>query len=188
MPRKFFRKYLPSHAAILQNRYIGWFGPLLKHHNLWHLNRRAVAGGVAVGMFTGLIPGSNPVQFLAAAIGSILFRVNLPVAVFTTLYTNPFTIVPLYYCAYKLGQLALLRAGENVPALNFNVESVHMHEWIPAILNWVVTAGKPLLVGLPLLASLLAITGYVAVTCAWRLYVVHQWHRRRGSDKRKTSR
>ncbi len=179
MPSKFFRKYLPSHATILQNRYIGWFGPLLKHHNLWHLHRRAVAGGVAVGMFTGLVPGSNPVQFLAAAIGAILFRVNLPVAAFTTLYTNPFTIVPLYYCAYKLGQVALLRAGESVPALAVHTEGMRLRDWLPAMLDWAVSVGKPLLIGLPLLAALLAITGFVAVNCAWRLYVGRAWHRRR---------
>ena len=79
------------------------FGAPLQQSNLWHLNRRSVAGGVAVSMFTGLVPGSNPVQFAAAAIVSTIFRVNLPVAVFVTLYTNPFTIVPLYYLAYKLG-------------------------------------------------------------------------------------
>ena len=96
MPRKFFRKYLPSHAAISENRHIARFGSLLAHHNLWHLHRRSVAGGVAVGMFAGLIPGSNPVQFTAAALLAIGFHVNLPIAVIVTLYSNPFTIVPLY--------------------------------------------------------------------------------------------
>ena len=96
MPRKLFRKFLPSHEAIRQNRYVAWFGPRLQHHNLWHLHRRSVAGGVAAGLFAGLIPGSNPVQFTAGAILAILARVNLPIAVLVTLYSNPFTIVPLY--------------------------------------------------------------------------------------------
>src|SRR5438552_10491739 len=96
MPRKFFQKYLPSHAAILNNRHIARFGTLFLHPNLWHVNRRSVAGGVAAGMFAGLVPGSNPVQFAVAALLAVAFRVNLPVAVAVTLYTNPFTIVPLY--------------------------------------------------------------------------------------------
>ena len=68
MSRKFFRRILPSHESIQQNRHIARLGPWLQHHNLWHLHRRSVAGGVAAGMFAGLIPGSNPVQFLAAAL------------------------------------------------------------------------------------------------------------------------
>ncbi len=67
----------PSVRTVLS----GLFGEQLHHHNLWHLHRRSVAGGVAVGLFTGLIPGSNPVQFFFAALFAIVFKVNLPVAV-----------------------------------------------------------------------------------------------------------
>src|SRR5216683_5965792 len=95
MPRKFFRKYLPSRESVRQNRFVARFGSLLRHPNLWHLNRRSVSGGVAAGMFAGLVPGSNPVQFAVAALLAVAFRVNLPVAVVVTLYTNPLTIVPL---------------------------------------------------------------------------------------------
>src|SRR5438552_17749345 len=99
MPRKFFRKYLPSHEAVRQNRYIARFGTLLHHPNLWHLNRHSVAGGVAIGMFAGLVPA--PFQMLIAAILAVPLRVNLPVALATTLYTNPHTIGPLYVIAYS---------------------------------------------------------------------------------------
>jgi hypothetical protein len=37
MPRKLFRKYLPSHQSIRENRYLRFFGAALQHHNLWHL-------------------------------------------------------------------------------------------------------------------------------------------------------
>ena len=105
MPRKYFRKYLPSSASIRENRYLSFLGSALHHPNLWHLNRKSVAGGVAVGLFCGLVPG--PLQMLSAAVFSVLFRVNLPVAVILTWYTNPFTIVPLYYVAYKLGMYSM---------------------------------------------------------------------------------
>ena len=129
MPRKFFRKYLPSHASIRENRYIARFGSWLKHHNLWHLHRRSVAGGVAAGMFAGLIPGSNPVQFTAAALLAIAFRVNLPIAAIVTLYSNPFTIVPLYYLAFKLGQLALLESNGELPPV-----ALSFWRWVVALL------------------------------------------------------
>ena len=178
MPRKFFRKYLPSHATISENRYISKFGAWLKHHNLWHLHRRSVAGGVAAGMFAGLIPGSNPVQFTAAALLAAVLRVNLPIAVIVTLYSNPFTIVPLYYLAYKLGQFALLESGGELPALDFSLEGKGLGEWLPAALDWLTSLGKPLLVGLPLLAVLLSAISYVVVRGAWRCYVVYAWRAR----------
>jgi uncharacterized protein len=178
MPRKLFRKFLPSHESIRQNRYVACFGPWLQHHNLWHLHRRSVAGGVAAGMFAGLIPGSNPVQFLAASLLAIGFRVNLPIAVAVTLYSNPLTVVPLYFAAFKLGQLALLQGGGELPSVALALEGKGFREWIPTALDWLASVGKPLLVGLPLLAIILAIVGYIAVDWAWRLHVMMEWRKR----------
>ena len=93
--RKHLRKFLPDHEAIRANRWLAPFENTLLHPRLWHLNRHSAAGGVAVGLFCGLIPG--PFQMLGAAIGAVAFRVNLPLALLTTLYTNPLTIVPLYF-------------------------------------------------------------------------------------------
>lgn len=178
MPRKLFRRFLPSHDNIRQNRYVACFGPWLQHPNLWHLNRRAVAGGVAAGLFAGLIPGSNPVQFLAASLLAIGFKVNLPIAVAVTLYSNPFTIVPLYYAAFKLGQLALWHGDSDLPDMAMALEGKGFREWLPAALDWLATAGKPLLAGLPLLAVLLAVIGYVLTDAAWRVNVRLEWRRR----------
>ena len=157
MPRKFFRKFLPSHESVRANRYIARLGPWLQHHNLWHLHRRSVAGGVAAGLFAGLIPGSNPVQFTAAALLAIAGRVNLPIAVLVTLYSNPLTIVPLYYVAFRLGQLALLQSDGTLHPLAFGLEDKGFREWIPAVLEWLAGVGKPLLIGLPLLAFVIPI-------------------------------
>ena len=179
MPRKFFRKFLPSHDSVRGNRHIARLGPWLQHHNLWHLHRRSVAGGVAVGLFAGLIPGSNPVQFTAAALLAIAGRVNLPLAVLVTLYSNPFTIVPLYYVAFKVGQFALLQSDGALHPLAFSLEGKGFSEWIPAALHWIASVGKPLVIGLPLLALLLALIGYFAVDWAWQLAVRCAWQSRR---------
>jgi uncharacterized protein (DUF2062 family) len=183
MPRKFFKKFLPGHEAIRNNRTIARLGPWLQHHNLWHLHRRSVAGGVAVGLFAGLIPGSNPVQFTAAALLAIAGRVNLPIAALVTLYSNPFTIVPLYYVAFRLGQLALLQSEGGLPPLPFDLGGKGLADWLPSALEWVTSVGKPLLIGLPLLALLLAVTGYIVTDSAWRIYVRCAWQRRRRRRK-----
>lgn len=187
MPRKFFRKFLPSYDSIRENRYIARLGPWLQHHNLWHLHRRSVAGGVAAGLFAGLIPGSNPVQFTAAAILAIAGRVNLPIAVLVTLYSNPFTIVPLYFTAFKLGQLVLMQSNGGLPPLAFGLHDKGFDEWIPAALEWLASVGKPLLIGLPVLAVLLALTGYFAIDWTWRLHVRYAWRRRRQRRKQQAN-
>ncbi len=187
MPRKFFKKYLPSHESIQQNRFVNFFGTLLHHHNLWHLHRRSVAGGVAVGLFAGLIPGSNPVQFFFATLFSVIFKVNLPIAVFVTLYSNPFTIVPLYVAAFTLGSWVTGGSTsdfDNLPPLELGLLDKNLSEWIPILTDYLATFGKPLITGLVLLASSLSVIGYFAVRGFWRLYIIHAWRKRarRGSS------
>jgi uncharacterized protein (DUF2062 family) len=170
MLRKRVQKLLPSHESIKANRTIALFGSALQHPGLWHLNRRSVAGGVAVGLFCGLIPG--PLQMLGSVLLSILLRVNLPVALVATFYSNPFTIVPLYYVAYKLGVLVTGGANAAQPVQPPELSLSNPGEWIPTTFAWVTSMGKPLAIGLPLLAGILAVSGYFAVLGAWRLYVV----------------
>lgn len=181
MSKQFIKKYLPSHDSVRSNRYIKVFGSTLHHHNLWHLHRRSVAGGVAIGLFTGLIPG--PFQMLSAAILAVVFRVNLPVAVVVTWYTNPFTIVPLYYAAYKIGAFFLGHDGRPAPARHINFTDLSISEWFPAFINWVTSLGKPLAIGLPILAAALAICGYIFVRLLWRLRATYKWRDRKLSKK-----
>jgi uncharacterized protein (DUF2062 family) len=179
MPRKFFRKYLPSHESVRQNRYISRYGAFLHHPNLWHLNRHSVAGGVGIGLFAGLVPG--PLQMLTAALLAVPLRVNLPVALVTTLYTNPFTIGPLYFLAYEIGSL-LVNDGGNAttpPAFDF----MRFAESAEIFLRWLLSLGKPLFVGLVTLAVSLGILGYLGVQLIWRTHVLLAW-RRRARDRR----
>jgi uncharacterized protein (DUF2062 family) len=176
MPRKFFRKYLPSHETVRTNRHIARFGGFLQHPNLWHLNRHSVAGGVAVGMFSGLVPG--PLQMLTAALLAVPLRVNLPVALATTLYTNPFTIGPLYVLAYLIGRLIIGGDGSliNPPP---EVQWSQLGDSLAAFLGWVMAMGTPLAVGLVALALGLAALGYACVQIGWRAHVIRAWRKRR---------
>jgi uncharacterized protein (DUF2062 family) len=184
MPRKFFRKYLPSHESVRNNKHIARFGGFLQHPNLWHLNRHSVAGGVAVGMFSGLVPG--PLQMLTAALLAVPLRVNLPVALATTLYTNPFTIGPLYVLAYLIGRLII--GGEGAPlSPPPEMEWSQLGASLEAFLRWVLSMGAPLAVGLVALALGLAALGYACVQIGWRAYVIRAWrnrHRQRSKHGR----
>ncbi|MCX7177577.1 MAG: DUF2062 domain-containing protein [Proteobacteria bacterium] len=176
--RKLLKKYLPDHRAIHANRWLAPFGGSLLHPRLWHLNRRSAAGAVAVGLFCGLIPG--PLQMLGAAIGAVMFRVNLPLALLTTLYTNPLTIVPLYLLAFTLGKLALggPDGGQDF-VLPPDYGTGGLLSWLEALLHWMIGLGQPLALGLILLGTLLALAGYLALRCLWRIYLIRAWQRRR---------
>lgn len=113
MPRKWFKKYLPSAETIHANRWLAWLAPWLGDPHLWTLHRRTVARAVAIGLFAGLMPG--PTQMPTAALLALWWRVNLPVALATTLYTNPLTVVPLYLLAYEYGALILHRPTSPSP-------------------------------------------------------------------------
>ena len=175
MPRKYFRRYLPDPDAVRSSRMVGRFGRWLQHPNLWHLNRRSVSGAVAIGLFSGLVPG--PLQMLTALLLAIPLKKNLPVALLVTLYTNPFTIVPLYLLAYAYGQLLLPgeRAGQPTP---FEFDWGNFGDSMGALGDWALALGKPLALGLVALACTLALVGYVAVQVGWRLYVVAAWRAR----------
>ena len=167
---------MPSHETLTTQRFLRHLYPWLGHHNLWHLNRRSVAGGVAAGAFAGLVPG--PFQMLSASLIAIGLRVNLPVAVFTTLYTNPFTIVPLYVVAYKLGGWVLGQNTRQLPPFDFNWQDNPWLDAIPAFAHWFTALGAPLLLGLFLLACGLAAMSYFAVRGLWRLHVLWAWRKR----------
>ncbi len=175
MPRKYFRRYLPDAQSLRKNHYVKWFGPLLHHPNLWHLNRRSVSGGFAAGLFAGLVPG--PLQMVMAALLAVPLRVNLPVALITTFYTNPFTIGPLYLLAYEYGRL-LTGEGMAAPSAPPGIEWTHLWSWLQAFGAWMLSLGRPLALGLFALALTLALAGYLLARVAWRVQVTLAWRSR----------
>lgn len=173
--RNRLKRLLPDHDTISGNRWLRPFSNSLLHPRLWHLNRHSVAGAIATGLFCGLIPG--PLQMIAAAVACLLFRVNLPLALLTTLYSNPLTIVPLYVLAYAMGAMATGQSPSGFidPP---EISGVSLTEWAQLLVPWMIELGKPLAVGLLLLASTLALVGYFGVRAAWRVWLIRAWRAR----------
>jgi uncharacterized protein (DUF2062 family) len=173
---KWLRHLIPTRDEARRHRALRWLGPLLEREWLWHLNRRTVASGAALGVFFGLI---IPVgQIPLAAAGAVLLRANLPAAALGTLVSNPFTVGPIYWLAYRTGLAVLDPAGSNgdlsgVTAAIGSGQSGPPLDWLDHIAN----AGEPLMLGLALFAAGGALVTYLAVRLAWRLNV--QWQRRR---------
>ncbi len=165
--KKFFQRSLPTVSQIKSHPSLQFCGKLLHDPNLWHLNRRSVAGATAVGLFTTFIP--IPMQMVLAALLAILFRVNLPLAISLVWITNPITIPPIFYFAYILGTL-LLRIPTH-QYLEFNFSS----EWLFTTLGlfW-----QPFLLGCLVLSVVSALTGYWLINFLWRLQVIRLWRDR----------
>jgi len=173
--RRRLRQFLPDHDAVRGNRWLAPFENSLLHPRLWHLNRHSVAGGVAAGLVCGLIPG--PLQMPGAALAAVVFRVNLPLALLTTLYTNPLTIAPLYLLAFEIGEWVLGANGHFVAPPEYGSEG--LVSWAQAMADWTLSLGRALAVGLPLLATIFAVAGYVTMRLIWRLHLMSAWRQRK---------
>lgn len=177
--RRYLKKYLPDHETIRRNPWLRPFESSLLHPRLWHLNRHSAAGAVAAGLFCGLVPG--PLQMIGAAVCALSFRVNLPLAMLVTLYTNPLTIVPLYLVAYQLGRKVTGEENGFVAPPEFSM--ANFVGWTEGMQAWMIAAAKPLGIGLVALGVTLSIAGYFLTKAAWRVYLIAAWRRRQRSRK-----
>lgn len=180
MPRRWLKRVLPDVEKYRDTAVARFLGPRFFHPAVWHLSRRSVAGGFAIGLFCGLIPG--PLQMFGGALCAVWLKRNLPIALLTTLYTNPFTIIPLYLLAYQLGALVIGPSAGAVPVPVLSGASPA--QWAESISAWSMSLGKPLLIGVPLLAATLAVLGYVVVYAAWSVYLRWMWCKRKHAARR----
>ena len=112
---------------------------------------------------------------LGAGIAAAIFRVNLPVALATTLYTNPFTIVPLYLVAYQFGAFVLGTSTGREAGQPPDWAWDHPRASAAAFWQWVLGLGVPLALGLLLLACTLALLGYIGVRILWSAHSRRRW-------------
>ena len=171
MPKRQILRYLPTPAQLRENRLLKPVAHLLHNPELWHLNRRSAAGAVFIGLFSAFIP--IPTQMVLAAVLALLFRCNLPISVALVWITNPITIPPMFYFAYRLGAW-LLDMQISVGAIDLSIG------WIWDNLG---TIGYPLLFGSFVCAWVSGVTGFVVTRVVWRLHVIKRWRLRRERRK-----
>ncbi len=172
------KKMIPDREQIVNNRWLAWLGPSLLHPRLWHLSRRGVALGAAVGVFFGfLIPIA---QIPAAAAIAVLLRAYIPAAVGSTLVTNPVTFAPVYVFAHQLGCLLLGVEDSSPPApLTNEIPAAENLNWWQSTTQSIESLGKPLIVGLSTLAVTGSLSTYVLIMLIWRIKTARAWSNRR---------
>lgn len=177
------KRWLPSEQALRERRSLRWLGPLLRRPWLWHLSRRSVAAGAAIGVFFGLLIPVLQIGF--AALVAVLLRANLPVAAASTLVSNPATYVPIVVAAYRTGSALLgerVDDGKIAALLGDEEASEPPAGWLQRGQE----IGKPLIVGLALFATVGALVTWSAVNLAWTLAV--RLRRRGGRQARAPTR
>ncbi|MBX2881508.1 MAG: DUF2062 domain-containing protein [Granulosicoccus sp.] len=144
-----------------------WIRKTLAQPMLWHLNRRAVAGGVAVGLFVSWCP--LPPQMLFAAVLAAVLRVHVPISMVMVWFTNPLTFAPMLIAAWRSGTMIL---GKPVLAEPLSLST-------QSLLTNAGQAWPTLLAGSLFCASVTAVLGYSATLLIWRLHAVRRWKKRR---------
>jgi len=161
MPKKIIKRYLPTPDKIKSIKSLEFLGDRLHEPNLWHLNRRSVSLAFAVGLFFAWIP--TPTQMAMAAAGALYFGANLPISVALVWVTNPITMPPLFYFAYRVGIWALEKPHFDG---DFSVETVF---------SSMADIGGPFLFGCLLVGLSCSLLGYLLVRLYWRYHIVSQW-------------
>lgn len=169
------KTWLPKPEQLLRSRWLTWLGPTLQHPRLWHFSRKGIALGLALGIFFGLLLPVAQIPFSATM--AVLLRANLPMAVASTLVTNPVTFGPVYYGAYHLGKAVLgeppmtdeqaakaLRQAQAEPG-----EGKGLTQRGKRWLSQLGSVGKPLVVGLAIVATCSGLVVYFLTSALWIL-------------------
>ena len=168
MSKKFIQRFLPDPAWIKSHQSLSFLGDWLHDPNIWHLNRRSASIAVFIGLFIAFVP--LPSQMLLAAFLAVLLRVNLPLSVLLVWVSNPITMPPLFYMAYKVG-FALI-GDSHAPAFHFELS----WQWLSTGLS---SGWRPFLLGCFVCGLFFGLLGSALTRVAWRWHVIHLWHKRR---------
>lgn len=183
------KRFLPSRDQLNQNRWLRWLGPWLNHPRLWHMSRKGIAMGLALGVFFGLLTPVAQMPF--AATFAVILRAHVPTAVASTLVTNPVTFAPVYFGAYQLGNWILQHDRPTEEYVERIVErkakdqelaqELTLGQRIRQGLDNLGEVGKPLILGLAIVASAAGLIAYFLVHIVWMWRV--RWERKRRINK-----
>lgn len=167
MPWQSYKRYLPTREWIREHLLFRHVSHFLLAPDLWHLNRRSVGGAVFIGLFTAFIP--LPIQSLIAAAFAMVGRCNLPISVALVWITNPLTMGPMFFFAYKLGVWLL---GADVEVTNIELS----WSWLTAQFSQI---WWPFILGCVVCGWVAGLSGMVVARMIWRFHIIKRWRRRR---------
>ena len=166
MIKNVIKRLFPKLDAVKEEKILRIFGPAVLQPNLWHINKKSVARGFAIGAFCAFLP--LPGQMVFAAFLSIIFAANIPIAIILTWITNPITYTPIFYFAYKIGNFFI----DTYTYFELENEEINL-------LSDIMNIWEPLLIGSLILSIVGSITSYIFIRAYWRYYVIKIWSKRK---------
>ena len=166
MIKNVIKRFFPKLDTVKEEKILKIFGPAVLQPNLWHINKKSVSRGFAIGAFCAFLP--IPGQMILAAFLSITFAANIPIALVLTWITNPITFTPIFYFAYKIGKIIFDgRIAYEVDEKEIDILSNIMLIW------------EPLLLGSIILSITGSIIAYIIIRVYWRYYIIKIWSKRK---------
>ena len=167
MAKNVIKRMFPKLDSVKEEKILKIFGPAVLQANLWHINKKSVSRGFAIGAFCAFLPIPG-IQMLLAAFLSITFAANLPLAVILTWITNPFTYIPIAYFAIKIGELFIsAESAYQIKSEQINILTDLMQYW------------EPLFLGSFILSIISSLLSYILIRMYWRYYVIKIWSKRK---------
>lgn len=166
MIKNVIKRLFPKLDAVKEEKILKIFGPAVLQPNLWHINKKSVSRGFAIGAFCAFIP--LPGQMVLAAFLSLTFAANLPISIILTWITNPLTYTPIFFFAYKIGSFFIATSIEpEITNEKINLLSNIKYIW------------EPLFLGSIILAFVGSVISYLLIRIYWRYYVIKIWSKRK---------
>ena len=166
MIKNVIKRLFPKLDAVKEEKILKIFGPAVLQPNLWHINKKSVSRGFAIGAFCAFIP--LPGQMILAAFLALTFAANLPIAIILTWITNPLTYTPIFFFAYKIGSFFITtNVTPEITDDELSLLSNIMHIW------------ELLFLGSIILALIGSIISYLLIRIYWRYYVIKIWSKRK---------
>ena len=110
-------RWMPRKSNLDRYPVIRYFSKTARRRSyLWSFKVPYVIPSIYGGTIVALLPIYG-FQIAIAFSAALLFRSNLPVAVFLQIITNPLTAPPIYYTTYHVGQKTFLLL--NIGPVNF---------------------------------------------------------------------
>lgn len=167
MPRRIAKRLIQSLQNQRHKWYLRIFGERLTDPHLWHVNRRSVTAAFGAGLAIAFIP--LPVHTVLGVAVAIWCRWNVAVILAASFIVNPFTAVPVYLMAYRIGALLMHRPEQRFA---FSMS----WEWLERGLG---PAWAPFLLGCAVCGIGLGILGRLTLEFVWRWAVMKKYRARR---------